>query len=290
MNELCAKGNRLATVAENLHTGAGRLKGLSESPRLDAEMLLGKVLGWSRSALFARGNETVTSECQTRYGDLLQQRMKGAPVAYLTGVREFWSLQLTVNPEVLVPRPETELLVERALQLLPADRPCSVLDLGTGSGAIALAIASERPAARVTGVDISPGALAVAVQNSRHLGCANVDWQLGSWFDTVGVARFDLIVANPPYVAAADPAMVSLAAEPAIALSSGPTGLEALCAIAADAPRHLTDGAWLLLEHGSGQGADVARLLHRHGFSRVETLLDLSAKPRVTLGTVHPQH
>ena len=270
--------------------GAGRLEGRSESPRLDAELLLGKTLGCSRSALIARGNETVTDESQIRYGGLLEQRMHGAPVAYLTGVREFWSLSLTVSPAVLVPRPETELLVERALQLLPANEPCSVLDLGTGSGAIALAIASERPAAHVTGVDISPGALAVAAQNARHLGCANVDWQLGSWFDALGLARFDLILANPPYVAAADPVMASLAAEPAIALSSGPTGLEALNAIAADAPRHLSDGAWLLLEHGSTQGSEVAQLLQRHGFNRIETLLDLSAKPRVTLGIFHSQH
>jgi release factor glutamine methyltransferase len=213
----------------------------------------------------------------------------------LTGIREFWSLPLKVTPAVLVPRPETELLVELALQLLPnhpapasADQVRRVLDLGTGSGAIALAIASERPHARVTGVDVSPAALEVAVQNSRDLGVARIEWRLGSWFDAVPGERFHMILANPPYIAAADPALDQLTAEPGIALSPGPTGLEAFSAIAAQAPSHLHEGGWLVMEHGSEQAPDVARLLERHGFTSIRSHLDFSRKPRVTLGTFTP--
>jgi release factor glutamine methyltransferase len=286
-----------STIAQLLQNGARALKSHSDSPRLDAELLLGKILGLPRSGLIAHGNDPVASERERGYTSLIEQRLGGAPIAYLTGTREFWSLALRVTPAVLVPRPETELLVELALQRLPeqqtsssVDRACSILDLGTGSGAIALAIASERPGARVTGVDISPSALEVAVQNSRDLGLAHVDWRLGSWFAPVPGERFDVIVANPPYVAAADPALEHLRAEPAIALCGGPTGLEALSAIAGAAVPHLHNEGWLILEHGSDQAPDVARLLERHGFTQVRSHLDFSGKPRVTLGTVHSPH
>jgi release factor glutamine methyltransferase len=283
-----------STVSELLQCGARSLKSHSDSPRLDAELLLGKILGLSRPGLIARGNDPVAGERESGYVSLIEQRLRGTPIAYLTGTREFWSLALRVTPAVLVPRPETELLVELALEHLPehqaspsADRACSILDLGTGSGAIALAIASERPGARVTGVDISPSALEVAIQNSLDLGLAHVDWRLGSWFEAVPGERFDVIVANPPYVAATDPALEKLAAEPAIALCDGPTGLEALSAIIGAAAPHLHTQGWLILEHGSNQAPDVAQLLERHGFTQVRSHLDFSGKPRVTLGTVH---
>ena len=286
-----------SAIAQLLQNGARALESGSDSPRLDAELLLGKILGLPRSGLIARGDDPVAREHERSYLSLIEQRLKGAPIAYLTGTREFWSLALRVTPAVLVPRPETEILVELALQRLPeqqasssVDRACSILDLGTGSGAIALAIASERPGARVTGVDISPAALEVAVQNSRDLGLAHVDWRLGSWFAPVQGERFDVIVANPPYVAAADPALEHLTEEPAIALCCGPTGLEALSAIAGAAVPHLHDQGWLILEHGSDQATDVARLLERHGFTQVRSHLDFSGKPRVTLGTVHSPH
>jgi release factor glutamine methyltransferase len=287
-------GTPASTVAQILRSGARSLEGHSDSARLDAELLLGKTLRLSRSGLIAHGNEPVASECQKAYAGLIGQRQRGVPIAYLTGIQEFWSLALRVTPAVLVPRPETELIVELALQLLPEQRARSsaglarsILDLGTGSGAIALAIASERPRARVTGVDVSPSALEVAIQNSRDLGLSNIDWRLGSWFDPLPGERFDMIVANPPYIAADDPALEKLRAEPALALSAGSMGLEALSAIAAAAAPHLRDQGWLILEHGSNQAPDVAQLLQRHGFTQVRSHLDLSGKPRVTLGTFH---
>lgn len=280
----------MTTVAEVLQGGARALQSHSDSPRLDAELLLGKILGLSRSGLIAHGNEIIGVDSERNYDGLIDKRREGEPVAYLTGSREFWSLPLKVTPAVLVPRPETEVLVDLALQRLPPDRASSVLDLGTGSGAIALAIASERPRARVTGVDISPQALDVARQNSRDLGLARIDWRLGSWFSPVAAERFDVIVANPPYVAAADPALKALVAEPAIALSGGPTGLEALQEIAGAAAAHLHMHGWLIMEHGSDQAQAVAQMLERHGFKHVCSHLDLSGKPRVTLGTVHSPH
>jgi release factor glutamine methyltransferase len=280
----------MSTVAEILQSAALSLEAHSESPRLDAELLLAKTLGLSRSGLIAHGNDAIAGERQQAFATLIAQRTAGAPIAYLTGTREFWSLALEVTPDVLVPRPETELLVELALKLLPGDRASSVLDLGTGSGAIALAISSERPQAAVTAVDVSVPALDVAAQNSRRLGMARIDWRLGSWFAPVVGRRFDLIVANPPYVAAADPALATLTAEPAIALSPGPTGLEALAEIAAGAAAHLNEDGHLILEHGSDQAPAVAQLLERHGFTAIRLHLDFSGKPRVTQGTVHPPH
>jgi len=276
-----------ATLGAVLQNAARALQAHSDSPRLDAELLLGKVLGLSRPGLTARSNEPCTSECEKTLAQLIDERRRGVPVAYLTGHREFWSLDLRVTPAVLVPRPETEVLVELALQRLPRDRSAAVLDLGTGSGAIALAIAAERPGVKVTGVDISALALDVAMQNARALGLARVHWRLGDWFAPLSGERFDLILANPPYVAAADPALEKLEAEPLIALCGGPSGLEALTHIAAGARAHLHDRGWLILEHGSDQALAVAQLLQRHGFACIGTHFDLSSLPRVTLGTTH---
>jgi len=278
------------TVEETLRLAARTLAQHSESPRLDAEVLLGTVLGIGRAALIVRGAQPIDGDALSLYQSLIDRRAGGAPIAYLTGTREFWSLPIKVTPAVLVPRPETETLVELALERLPADQERSILDLGTGSGAIALAIAAERPRVRVTGADISAAALGVAGENSRALALAQVAWRLGSWFDAVRGERFDVVVANPPYVAAADPALKTLAAEPQIALSGGPTGLEALASIAAGAAAHLKPGGWLLLEHGSTQDRDVALLLERHGFSGVQTRDDYAGRPRVTLGIIHSPH
>jgi release factor glutamine methyltransferase len=281
--------NAVTTIAETVKSAAHALGPHSESPRLDAELLLGKVLGMSRSALIARDDEPVATHDERAYADLVLQRRRGVPIAYLTGSREFWSLPLIVTPAVLVPRPETESLVEQALRLMPRDEPCSVLDLGTGSGAIALSLASERPHWAITGIDLSPQALQVAAQNSRALQMPHIRWRMSCWFDAVPGERFDLIVANPPYIAAADPALRGLAAEPAMALTSGPTGLEASSVIIAEAPQHLHAGGWLALEHGSTQALTVAAMLEHHGFASIQTFADFSGRPRVTLG-VHTQH
>jgi len=282
------------TVADALNGAVRSLHSHSDSPRLDAELLLGKILGLPRSGLIAHGAEPIAADKERAYARLIEQRLRGTPVAYLTGTREFWSLPLRVTAAVLVPRPETELVVELALQFLPKHpagaRPepaVSILDLGTGSGAIALAIASERPHARVTGVDVSRAALDVAIQNSRDLGLSHIDWRLGSWFTPVAGERFHLIVANPPYICAADPALEKLSAEPALALCDGPTGLESLSAIVGGAAAHLHEHGRLILEHGCDQAPDVARLMARHRFTDIRSHLDFSGKPRVTLGTVH---
>jgi release factor glutamine methyltransferase len=279
----------ITTIAETVSSAAHRLKTFSESPRLDAELLLGKVLGVSRTALIARHHHPVSMDQQREFGELISRRAAGEPVAYLTGSREFWSLPLAVTPAVLVPRPETECLVERALELAARSEPCTVLDLGTGSGAIAIAIASERRHWRVTAVDISPQALQVAAQNARMLDIP-IAWRLGSWFDAVPGEQFDLIVANPPYVACSDPALVSLRSEPYSALAAGPTGLEALSAIIANAPRHLKPQGWLIMEHGATQAPQVAQLLERQGFTSIRTYPDLSGRSRVTRGSVNTQH
>jgi release factor glutamine methyltransferase len=278
------------SVAEVLQAAARELRQRSESPRLDAELLLGKVLGLTRAALIVRAADPVIPEQRRAYAALLAQRAGGSPVAYLTGTREFWSLPFNVTPDVLVPRPETERLVELALERLPPRSTDAILDLGTGSGAIALALAYERPQARITAVDLSAAALRVARGNAEALGRSAIDWRLGSWFDAVPGERFAMIVANPPYVAAADPALATLAAEPALALCPGPTGLEALAAIVTQGASHLENGGWLLLEHGDSQGPQVAALLARHGFTAITSHTDYSGKPRVTLGTVYSQH
>lgn len=262
----------------------------SDSPRLDAELLLGRVLGLTRSEMIVRGDAPLSGELESAFDALVEQRRNGTPVAYLTGIREFWSLALTVTPAVLVPRPETELLVELALECLPRERPCTVLDLGTGSGAIALAIASERPRARITGVDVSPAALAVARANAAALGASGIEWRLGSWFAAVDGRRFDLIVGNPPYVAEGDPALARLKAEPALALCPGPSGLEAFAAIVGRAAAHLTEGGWLLLEHGPDQARAVADLMAGAGFVTPRSHSDLSGNPRVTSGSIDLHH
>jgi release factor glutamine methyltransferase len=279
----------MATIAETVKNAQLTLEPHSESPRLDAELLLATLLGLPRSALIARGNDPVALNEGNAYAELVARRAGGVPVAYLTGSREFWSLPLKVSPAVLVPRPETEILVERALALSPRDAHREVLDLGTGSGAIALSLAHERPHWAITGVDVSAAALDVAALNAQALNLPQVKWRLGRWFDPVPGERFHLILANPPYVAQNDPALAALCAEPAAALIAGPTGLEAFSAIISQAPDHLHPRGWLAFEHGIAQANDVAQLLRAHGFDSIRTYPDLSGRPRVTLA-VHTQH
>lgn len=261
----------------------------SPSASLDAEILLAHALGVSRAVLAAEPGRALDAEQAQALEALALRRIAGEPVAYLTGRREFWSLELEVTPDVLVPRPETELLVELALSALPRDIRPEVLDLGTGSGAIALALARERGDAIVTAVDASGAALAVAERNARRLGIGNARFLRGSWYAPVGPARFDAIVSNPPYVAEGDPALASLAPEPRLALVAGPDGLGAIAKICAGAQAHLAPGGFLLVEHGAAQGAAVRELVARAGLVAVATHRDLAGLERVSGGMAPPQ-
>lgn len=278
------------TIAEALRYARARLAG-GDSPRADAEILLAHVLGRPRSYLVAWPEQPLAAEAWASYQRLVARRAEGMPVAYLTGTRGFFGLELAVTDAVLIPRPETELLVEAALERLPHG-PCALADLGTGSGAIALAIASVRPEARVLAVDASPAALAVARANAERLGLRNVELRQGDWCQGLGDGRFDMIVSNPPYIRAGDPHLEQgdVRFEPAMALASGPEGLDAIRAILACAPAHLAPGGWLLFEHGYDQADAVAGLLQGAGFSAVQTLADLLGHGRVTLGRVPPGH
>ena len=253
---------------------------------VDAALLLAHAAGRSRSWLYAHGDEEAGGDVAARYAGLVQRRVAGEPVAYLTGRRGFRHLELRVTPATLVPRPETELLVELSLARLPPRQAGRIADLGTGSGAIALAIASERPQASVVASDASAAALDVARANATELGIANVEFREGDWFAPLAGERFDLIASNPPYIALGDPHLGEgdLRFEPAAALSSGSDGLDAIRIIAAGAAAHLQAGGWLLLEHGLEQGAAVRALLSNAGFEAVSTAQDLESRDRVTLG------
>lgn len=251
--------------------------------RLDAQLLVGAVLDRPRSWLIAHDRDPLSADAAQRIATLIARRAAGEPVAYLLGEKEFFGLTLAVNPDVLVPRPDTETLVEWALTLLPSDAPADVLDLGTGSGAIALAIRHHRARAQVSAVDASAGALQTAADNGARLNLP-VRWLAGSWFAPVGGERFDLVVSNPPYIAEDDAHLPALRHEPRSALTAGPDGLDDLRAIVAQAPGHLKPGGWLLLEHGWDQADAVAQLLTDKGFHEVSHRLDLGGHRRCTGG------
>lgn len=260
----------MSTVAHTLAAAP------SHAARRDLEVLLGHLLNVNRAFLIAHG-ETRVPEA---FEGLRTRLSRGEPVAYLTGSREFFSRDFCVTPDVLIPRPETELLVELALErVTPGGR---VLDLGTGSGAIAISIGCERACRVITATDHSPAALAVARENARRHAC-DVTFLEGSWLDPVS-GRWDVIVSNPPYVAEHDPHLAALRCEPRDALLAGADGLAAIRTIVRDAPPHMRDGAWLMLEHGHEHADAVAGLLEGAGLADVETYTDLAGLPRVTVG------
>jgi release factor glutamine methyltransferase len=257
-----------------------------ETPPLEAQRLLAHALRISRGALLARDDEFLDAAVAEQFAAATLRRAAGEPFAYIVGERDFWSLTLRVTPDVLVPRPETELLVERALLHGGSSQAMRLADLGTGSGCIALALAGERPDWHVTATDCSTAALAVARDNAQRLKLANVEFIAGDWFAALGTKRFDLLVSNPPYIGAAEPALAdpALRHEPRTALTPGPDGLAALRTLSQQAPRHLRDGGWLLLEHGAGQAAAVRALLVAQGFGHVTSQRDLAGIERVCEG------
>lgn len=275
-----------ATIAAELACARTALAGRVDDPAREAEYLLAGVLGIGRAALLTRGDAPVSPSEAEVFARLVRRRAAGEPAAYLLGRRAFWTLELEVTPDVLVPRHETELLVEAALEKLAGRAEPRVLDLGTGSGAVGLAVASERRDAHVTLVDASTAALAVATRNRDRLGLRHVECLEGNWYEPLGGRRFDAIVSNPPYLADDDPHLAGreLRHEPRDALVAGRTGLEAIAAVAAGARAHLAPGGWLLVEHGATQGADARALFVAAGLAAVATRADLARLDRVTLG------
>jgi release factor glutamine methyltransferase len=261
---------------------------LPDSPtaRLDVELLLAAALGKPRSFLHTWPERIVSSEAALAFAGYLQRRRTGEPVAYILGQQGFWKLDLEVAPHTLIPRPETEMLVEAALELLPSFAPTTVLDLGTGTGAIALALANERPAWQVTAVDRVLEAVALAERNRQRLQLNNAKVLSSHWFSAVQDERFDLIISNPPYIAAQDPHLQSgdVRFEPDSALVAGNDGLDDLRLIVEQAPAHLNADGWLLLEHGHDQGSAVRELFSRAGFEKIQTRRDLGDHERITFG------
>lgn len=258
---------------------------------VDAKVLLAHVLGRNRAWLAAHEPDPLTREQADEFAALVRRRVAGEPVAYLTGRREFWGLTLVVSPDVLIPRPETETLVEFALSKLPSDRPARVLDLGTGSGAIALALAHDRPRAEVLATDRSEAALAVARSNALRLDLRNVSFCAADWYSGVPASSWDLIVSNPPYIGAVDPHLREgdLRYEPGAALSPGVDGHSALRTIVAGARQRLVKGGWLAVEHGHDQSQAVQALFRDAGFAGVVALRDLAGILRVAAGHEPPQ-
>lgn len=256
-----------------------------ESPKRDAEILLGFVTGKARTFIMAFGETLLTATQSEQLETLLARRERGEPVAYLVGEREFWSLPLCVSPATLIPRPDTECLVEQALLRLPAT-PANVLDLGTGTGAIALAIASERPDCDITGIDLHPEAVKLAKHNAQKLAIPNARFLHGSWFTPVPRQRFALIASNPPYIDFADPHLAEgdVRFEPASALVAENAGLADLAHIIQSATAYLEEGGWLLLEHGWQQANDVQNRFAQAGYCEISTVKDYGGNDRVTLG------
>jgi release factor glutamine methyltransferase len=279
---------RLLLQTASLRLSAVATEEFAESPRREAELLLCHVLGVGRAWLFAHDDAFIDPAQRERFEALLSRRAAGEPLAYLTGEREFFGLRFGVGPGVLIPRHDTEVLVEQALARLPRAPGLEVLDLGTGSGAVALSLAHERPELSVTAVDASAAALTIARSNAQRLRLPRVEFLEGDWFAPVAGRRFDLVVSNPPYIEDADPHLQQgdLRFEPRSALASGADGLDDIRRIVEAAKAHLKPGGSLLLEHGHRQGGAVRALLVDAGFGDVETTQDLERRDRVSAGSL----
>ena len=287
-----AAGDQAPTIGRALARARAELETTTGTARLDAEILLAQALGWNRARLLARPGATIDSASARRFDTLVERRRSGEPIAYLTGRREFWSLDLVVTPDTLVPRPETEHLVEAVLGVVPAGATATIADVGTGAGAVALALARERPRALVLGSDRSRAAVDVARVNAVRLGAGNVSFIVADACTALSPGRWFVIVSNPPYVAEDDPhlSIGDVRFEPREALVSGPRGLTMLETLARQGPARLAHGGWLVLEHASEQGPAVRALLSRTGLEAIETIRDLAGNERVTLGRSSVAH
>jgi release factor glutamine methyltransferase len=278
--------DQITTIALALELAIERLADIPDTiPRLEAEVLLSSLLEKPRTYLVAWPDMQLSPEQQESFNSMIERRTRHEPIAYITGSREFWSLNLEVTPDTLIPRPETETLVELALEHIPRNEPMNIADLGTGSGAIAAAIASERPLCSILATDFSPRTLRVAERNFHRLGLKNIHTSVGEWCNALPPEKqFDIIISNPPYVAEGDGHLAhdGLPWEPQRALRSGDDGLDDINRIIAGTPGHITPGGWLLLEHGFDQGDQVRALLEQAGFCAIHTNQDLSGRDRVT--------
>lgn len=267
-------------------TGIAEILKTARIDPLDARVLLQSVLGVTHAFLATHPGHAVAGDQLDRYLALVARRAAGEPVAYLTGGREFFSLDFKVTPAVLIPRPETELLVELALERIPQQAPRRVLDLGTGSGCVAISIARHRPRARIMATDSTPDAIAIAAENARTLGVHNIEFARGDWFAAIDGERYDVIVSNPPYIAQDDPHLRQgdLRFEPRNALAAGPDGLDCIRLIVTQANNHLESGGWLMFEHGYDQAGRCRALLDAAGFAEVFSRRDLAGIERVSGG------
>ena len=280
----------MTTIQNHLNLAADNLIAVSDSPRLDAEVLLAFVLAKNRSYLRAWNDKILDTAIVERFEFLISRRLEGVPIAYLTGTREFWSREFIVSPDVLIPRPDTELLIELCLAQIPENAPFNLLDLGTGSGAIAVTLAAERPTAKVFAVDANSAALEIAQKNAYFHNCQNVEFILSNWFSAVPKIEFDLIVSNPPYIPANDEHLVQgdVRFEPKSALIAAENGLSDINVIAAEAKNYLKPHAQLWLEHGYNQAENVQNVLTALNYFDVQTYHDLAGQPRVTAGKLIP--
>jgi release factor glutamine methyltransferase len=267
-------------MEHNLQSIARAFSVVSDTPRLDAELLIAAVLQCSRAQVLADTKPSLTRTQQQQLEHFIARRLNHEPMAYILGQKEFWGLTLTVTPAVLTPRPETEHLVEWILTRFSENESLQVADLGTGSGAIALALASERPTWRIDATDQSEAALAVARCNAAHHQLSHIHFYNGHWCEALPAKRYDVIVSNPPYIADSDPHLSQLTHEPLSALTAGCDGLDALREIIMQSRKYLVESGHLILEHGYDQAAPVTQLLQQHGFTDIQTHRDFSNHPR----------
>ncbi|MEC9375806.1 MAG: peptide chain release factor N(5)-glutamine methyltransferase [Pseudomonadota bacterium] len=274
-----------------LAAGKAQLEKYVDSPKLDAELLLSLALGVDRATLYANPDREIGKQKITLYQEYIRKRSQGLPIAYLTGKKEFWSLAIDVTQNTLIPRPETEILVERTLERIPIDKKLEILDLGTGSGAISAAIATERLECSITATENNYLSLKVAERNFARLCPDRINTQYGNWFEPLNSTnkRFDVIVSNPPYIALNEKDLTDKETkfEPETALYSGEDGLNAIRIICHKAPNYLKSKGWLILEHGFSQAEKVARILTEEGFYNVKSFNDLNGHTRVTEGQIN---